>query len=50
MYTKGYAFNISDELEAAVVKYYKNYRSIYKNKDALAKFFCGDLLVIAQVK
>jgi len=41
-----------EELEAAVVKYYKNYQNIYKRKDedALAKAFYGDLLVIAQAK
>ena len=41
-----------DELEAAVVKFYKTYQNIYKNsdEDALAKSFYGDLLVIAQAK
>jgi hypothetical protein len=41
-----------DELEAAVVKFYKTYQNIYKNsdEDALAKSFYGDLFVIAQAK
>ena len=41
-----------DELEAAIIKYYKNYQNIYKNKDEdlLAKTIFGDILMLAQTK
>ena len=40
-----------EELEAAVVKYYKNYQSIYKkeDEDALAKSIFGELVLLGQV-
>ena len=41
-----------EDLEAAVVNYYKNYQYIYKNKDEdlLARIIFGDYIVISQAK